>query len=132
VVDVYMPDFKFWAPEVAKELARAEDYREVACRAIRQMYRQVGDLVIDDEGLARRGLLVRHLVMPNGLADTRAVMRFLAREISEDTYVNMMPQYRPAGHAHQHESITRPIWLEEFHEALSVAREEGIRRFDRC
>ena len=131
VVDVYMPDFKFWAPEVSKELAHAEDYREVACRAIRQMHRQVGDLVTDDQGLARRGLLVRHLVMPNRLAGTREVMRFLAREISDQTYVNVMPQYRPEGHAHRHESIARPIRLEEFHEALAIARDEGIRRFDR-
>jgi putative pyruvate formate lyase activating enzyme len=131
VVDIYMPDFKFWGPEVSKELAHAEDYREVACRAIREMHRQVGDLVIDDQGLARRGLLVRHLVMPNGLAGTRDVMRFLAREISEQTYVNVMPQYRPEGHAHQHVSIGRPIGIDELQEALSVAREEGIRRFDR-
>jgi putative pyruvate formate lyase activating enzyme len=122
VVDIYMPDFKFWAPE---------DYREVACRAIREMHRQVGDLVIDDQGLARRGLLVRHLVMPNGSAGTREVMRFLAREISEDTFVNVMPQYRPAGHAHRHESIDRTLWVDEFEEAMAVAREEGIRRFDR-
>ena len=131
VVDVYMPDFKFWAPETSQQLAHAKDYREVACRAIREMHRQVGDLVIDEQGLARRGLLVRHLVMPNGLADTREVMRFLAQEISDQTYVNVMPQYRPEGHAHQHESIARPLWLAEFHEAFSVAREEGIRRFDR-
>jgi putative pyruvate formate lyase activating enzyme len=131
VVDVYMPDFKFWAPEVSKELAHADDYREIACRAIREMHRQVGDLVLDDRGLARRGLLVRHLVMPNGLASTREVMRFLAREISPDTYVNLMAQYRPAGHARDHESIARSITLDEYREALAAAREEGIRRIDR-
>ena len=131
VVDVYMPDFKFWAPEVSQELAHAEDYRRIACRAIREMHRQVGDLVIDDEGLARRGLLVRHLVMPNGLAGTRGVMRFLAREISQETYVNVMPQYRPHGHAHEHERINRTLWVDEFEEALAIAREEGIRRFNR-
>jgi putative pyruvate formate lyase activating enzyme len=131
VVDIYMPDFKFWDPEVARELARAKDYREVACAAVREMHRQVGDLVIDDEGLARRGLLVRHLVMPNGQAGTREVMRFLAREISPDTYVNVMPQYRPAGFADRYDSIRRPLALKEYDEALTIAREEGIRRFDR-
>jgi len=130
VVDIYMPDFKFWDPEVSKELANAEDYREVACRAIREMHRQVGDLVIDREGLARRGLLVRHLVMPNGLAGTREVMRFLAREVSTDTYVNVMPQYRPEGHAHRCDAINRPLWLDEFHQALAMAQEAGLWRFD--
>jgi len=131
VVDVYMPDFKFWDPQVAEELAHAENYREIACRAIREMHRQVGDLVIGDDGLARRGLLVRHLVMPNGLAGTREVMRFLAQEISPDTFVNVMPQYRPHGRAHEHEPINRTLWADEFERALAIAREEGIRRFNR-
>jgi putative pyruvate formate lyase activating enzyme len=132
VVDVYMPDFKFWDPEVAGDLATAEDYRDVACRAIKEMHRQVGDLVLDPRGLARRGLLVRHLVMPNGAAGTREVMRFLVRDLSPDTYVNIMPQYRPRGHAHRHESINRPVTPDEFHEAVQMAREEGLWRFDRC
>ncbi len=131
-VDVYMPDFKFWDPEVARELAHAEDYRDVACAAVRQMHRQVGDLVIDEQGLARRGLLVRHLVMPNGLAGTPQVMRFLAREVSAETFVNLMPQYRPAGYARRHESIRRPLTLDEFEAALAAARAEGIHRFDRA
>ena len=122
----------FDGAEVSKELARAEDYGEIARRAIREMHRQVGDLVIDDQGLARRGLLARHLVMPNGLAGTREVMRFLAQVISQDTFVNVMPQYRPAGLAHRHESISRTLWVDEFEEALAIAREEGIRRFDRA
>jgi putative pyruvate formate lyase activating enzyme len=130
VVDVYMPDFKFWDPEVSRELARAEDYREVACRAIREMHRQVGDLVLDEGGLARRGLLVRHLVMPNGKAGTREVMRFLAREISPDTYVNIMPQYHPEGQALRLPSISRSLTLGEWAEAVAIAREEGLSRFD--
>jgi putative pyruvate formate lyase activating enzyme len=131
VVDVYMPDFKFWDPAVGGEMARAEDYREVACRALREMHRQVGDLEIDAQGLARQGLLVRHLVMPNNLAGTREVMRFLAEEISRDTFVNVMPQYRPEGHAHRHASIARPLSLDEFAQAVAIAEEEGIRRFNR-
>ena len=131
VVDIYMPDFKFWDPAVSKQLANAEDYRQVACRAIAEMHRQVGDLVLDDHGLARRGLLVRHLVMPGGVAGTRDVMRFLAREISPDTFVNVMGQYRPEGQAARHDSINRRVTLDELSEALALARQEGLHRFDR-
>jgi putative pyruvate formate lyase activating enzyme len=94
------------------------------------MHRQVGDLVFDEHGLARRGLLVRHLVMPGGLAGTRDVMRFLAREISPDTFVNIMPQYRPEGQASRYPEIVRPITMSEWREAIAVAREEGVWRFD--
>jgi len=131
VVDIYMPDFKFYDPAVSKELANAEDYRQVACRAIAEMHRQVGDLVLDDRGLARRGLLVRHLVMPGGKAGTRDVMRFLAREVSPHTFVNVMGQYRPEGQAAKHDSINRRVTRDELSEALAVARQEGLHRFDR-
>jgi len=130
VVDIYMPDFKFWEPEVGRQMAKAADYRDVACAAIREMHRQVGDLVLDERGLARRGLLVRHLVMPDDLAGTREVMRFLAREISRDTYVNVMPQYRPEGQASRFRRIDRPITTAEWRAALAAAREEGLWRFD--
>jgi putative pyruvate formate lyase activating enzyme len=130
VVDIYMPDLKFWQPEVSKELADAEDYAQVACRAVKEMHRQVGDLVLDERGLARRGLLVRHLVMPGGLDDTRQIMRFLATEISPDTFVNIMPQYRPEGLAAEHQSINRPLTMTEYNQALAIAEEEGLRRFD--
>jgi len=130
VIDIYMPDLKFWDSQVSKELANAADYREVACRAVKEMHRQVGDLVLDDRGIARRGLLVRHLVMPGGTAETRQIMRFLAREISPDTFVNIMPQYRPAGHAAGCERINRPLTFSEYHDALAIAREEGLRRLD--
>jgi len=130
VVDVYMPDFKFWSPEVSKQLADAEDYAQVTCRAVKEMHRQVGDLVLDEAGLARRGLLVRHLVMPGGLEDTRQILRFLAREVSPDTFVNVMPQYRPEGLASQHASINRPLTLTEYNQALAIAQQEGLRRFD--
>jgi putative pyruvate formate lyase activating enzyme len=94
------------------------------------MYRQVGDLQIDEEGLARRGVLVRHLVMPNDQAGTREIMQFLAEEISPDTYVNVMAQYQPAGTARQHPNIARSTTLEEYHDALQIAREAGIHRLD--
>ena len=131
VVDIYMPDFKFWSPQVSDELACAEDYQAVACRAIREMHRQVGDLVLDETGLARRGILVRHLVMPGGQSGTPEVMSFLAREISIDTYVNLMPQYRPEGQADRHPSINRAITLIEFNDAVQTAKDEGLWRFDR-
>ena len=99
IVDIYMPDFKFWDDRWAERFCRVPDYREHACAAIREMYRQVGDLVIGPDGIARRGLLVRHLVMPGGIAGTVDVMRFLAQEISPETYVNIMAQYHPAGRA---------------------------------
>ena len=131
VIDIYMPDFKFWDPEISNQLAHAADYREVACAAIKEMHRQVGDLVIDGEGLAVRGLLVRHLVMPEGQAGTREVMRFLAKEVSALTYVNLMAQYRPAAHAGRYPTISRPLSAAEFHEAPPMAREEGITRLDK-
>jgi len=130
VVDVYMPDFKFWDTDVSAELANAPDYRQVACAALAEMHRQVGDLVLDERGLARRGLLVRHLVMPDDLAGTREVMRFLAKEISPDTFVNLMPQYHPEGEARLHAGIRRSITLDEYREAVEIAHEEGLHRFD--
>jgi putative pyruvate formate lyase activating enzyme len=131
VVDIYMPDFKFWSPDTARELANAADYPEVAKAALREMHRQVGDLVVDTKGLARRGLLVRHLVMPGGLDETREILGFLAREISPDTFVNVMPQYRPEGLAGKHSAIARPLRAAEFHAAVQIAREVGLRRFAR-
>jgi putative pyruvate formate lyase activating enzyme len=131
VFDIYMPDLKFSDPASAKLLLHAEDYPQVACDAIREMHRQVGDLVLDDHGLARRGLLVRHLVMPGGLEETRQIVRFLAREISTDTFVNLMPQYHPEGHAAQFPTINRRITTAEYHAAMGVAREEGLWRFAR-
>lgn len=134
VVDVYMPDFKVWDPAVAKDLLLAEDYPRHTRVAIKEMYRQVGDLVTDEQGLALRGLLVRHLVMPNHLAGTRAVMRFLAQEVSPHTYVNLMNQYRPAGRvlerSQRYSEISRQITRQESVEATRIAVEEGIGRLD--
>ena len=127
IVDIYMPDFKFWKPETARELAKAADYPEVARAAIREMHRQVGDLVLDEHGLAHRGLLVRHLVMPGGLDETREILRFLARQISADTFVNVMSQYRPEGLARQHPAIAWPLTPREYREAVTIAREARLR-----
>ncbi|MBN1106492.1 MAG: radical SAM protein [Deltaproteobacteria bacterium] len=130
VFDIYMPDFKFWDGKWAERYCRAPDYGEVAVRAIREMHRQVGDLVVDDRGIAARGLLLRHLVMPHGIGGTREIMRFLAEEISPDTYVNVMDQYRPCGEASRDEFINRGLTAREFRDATDAAREAGLRRLD--
>ena len=130
VIDIYMPDFKFWDNAVAEKTCQAPDYREVACAALREMYRQVGDLEMDENNLARRGLLVRHLVLPGGLAGTREVMRFIAQEISKRTYVNIMPQYRPCGLADQVAELARSLSPDTFRAAVQAAIEEGITRLD--
>jgi len=131
VVDIYMPDFKFWDPAVAGELCLAADYPEIACQAFKEMHRQVGDLVLDENGVARRGLLVRHLVLPDGLAGTKEIMKFLATEISPHTYVNVMGQYRPCGRASEHASLRKFLTTLEYEEAQRLAREAGLTRLDR-
>lgn len=130
VVDIYMPDFKFWDGHWSDRFCGAPDYPDVARAALREMHRQVGDLVVDDRGIARRGLLVRHLVMPEGIAGTREVAGFIAREISPQTYVNIMDQYRPCGDAHADETIHRRLTGKEFREAVDAAREAGLTRLD--
>ena len=129
VFDIYMPDFKFAGSETAGRLCKAKDYPQIARMAIQEMHRQVGDLAVDARGIAERGLIVRHLVMPNGLAGTREVMRFLAREVSMHTYTNVMDQYRPCGLAQRYPEINRRVSIGEFENALQTAREEGIYRF---
>ena len=131
LVDIYMPDLKFMDGEVAYKFCRARDYPQRAKEAIKEMHRQVGDLIINDKGLAERGLLIRHLVMPGGLAGTREAMRFLAQEISKNTYVNIMAQYRPCGEASKYPPLNRRITQAEYAEALAIAQEEGIHRLDR-
>jgi putative pyruvate formate lyase activating enzyme len=130
VVDIYMPDVKFWDAAAAGRYMRAGDYPERARRAVREMHRQVGDLTINERGAAERGLLVRHLVMPGGLAGTGTWMEFLANEISRETYVNVMDQYRPCGRAADHPEINRGISAEEYREALRLAAEAGLTRLD--
>jgi putative pyruvate formate lyase activating enzyme len=130
VIDIYMPDFKFWNPDLAERACDAPDYPDVARNALIEMHRQVGDLVIDAGGIARRGLLVRHLVLPAGLADTGEVMRFIADRISANTYVNIMPQYRPCGRAAEIEGLEGFPSRSDFEAALKAARDAGITRLD--
>lgn len=128
--DIYMPDFKYSSGQVAKEYSQAEDYPQVAKQALKEMFRQVGDLVLDDRGIALRGLLVRHLVLPSGLAGTQEVMRFLSQEISRNTYVNVMAQYYPCGDIPPGSPLYRRISKLEYIQAVEMAKKEGITRLD--
>ena len=132
VIDIYMPDFKFWDPEMARRYLKAADYPETARAAIKEMHRQVGALVFDEDGVARRGLLLRHLVMPGDICSTGKIMRWIARELGADTYVNIMAQYRPAGKVSrtQYPEIDRCLTHEEFQSAIEAAREAGLFRLD--
>ncbi|HOL93767.1 MAG TPA: radical SAM protein [bacterium] len=129
IVDIYMPDFKYWDPVAAEQLSGAGDYPMTARQAVKEMHRQTGDLVLDDHGIAVRGLLVRHLVLPNGMAGTRDIMRFLADEISSDTFVNVMGQYHPCWRARTVAEINRPVRIEEIIRARQEALAAGLRRF---
>jgi putative pyruvate formate lyase activating enzyme len=130
IVDIYMPDFKYADPDAAGRYSDAPDYPDIAKAAIKEMHRQVGDLVMDRSGIARRGLLVRHLVLPEGLAGTRQVVNFIAREISQDTYLNIMDQYHPCYKASDHPLLNRRITAREYEEAVEYALKAGIRRID--
>lgn len=130
IFDIYMPDFKFWDGKWAERFCNAPDYREIAMDAIREMHRQVGDLVMDNEGIAVKGLLVRHLIMPRQVAGTGKVMEFLAKEISQHTYINVMDQYRPCGSADQDEFINRRLTSQEYRNAVDAATKAGLTRLD--
>jgi putative pyruvate formate lyase activating enzyme len=132
VVDIFMPDFKFWDAERARQYCQAPDYPEVARRALKEMHRQVGALALDAQGVARRGMLLRHLVMPNGAAGTRQIMAWVARELGPQTYVNIMPQYWPAGRVGGGDfvEIDRGISAAEFRQALRDAHDAGLHRLD--
>jgi len=130
VVDVYMPDMKYGDSETARRYSRIAGYVEANRAAVKEMHRQVGDLVLDEQGLARRGLLVRHLVLPSGLAGTEEVLRFLAEEVSPRTWVNLMDQYRPCFRATRISRLARRPTSAELAEALEAARRHGLERLD--
>ena len=131
IVDIYMPDMKYSDEKTAEQLSGIKDYPKVNKAAIREMHRQVGDLQIDDEGVAQRGLLVRHLVLPNRLAGTQEVVLFLAQEVSTNTYLNIMAQYHPCHKAFDIPLLARPVLRQEFGEAIDLARQQGLNRLDR-
>jgi putative pyruvate formate lyase activating enzyme len=134
IVDIYMPDFKYWDTHLAARYLKAKDYPEVVRTAVREMQRQVGALELGDDGLARRGLLVRHLVMPGSVDDSAAIFGWLASAIGADTYVNVMDQYRPEGSVvrrpEKYPELGRRLTSEEHEAALERARQAGLRRID--
>jgi putative pyruvate formate lyase activating enzyme len=128
IVNIYMPDAKFADPDVAQKYCNAPDYPEVVKAVLEEMHRQVGVLTVNREGIAERGVLIRHLVMPGGLAGTDALMQFIARELSPDSYVNIMAQYHPQHKAHHYPELNRRITMSEFRETLATARNAGLHR----
>jgi putative pyruvate formate lyase activating enzyme len=133
IVDIYMPDFKYWSADRSKTYMKAADYPDAARAAIKTMHAQVGPLVLDENGLARRGLLIRHLVMPGCLDETQAILEWIARELGRDTYVNLMDQYYPAGKVSSSTlycEINRRLTAAEFREARRIAADLGLRRLD--
>jgi putative pyruvate formate lyase activating enzyme len=131
VVDIYMPDMKYANEETARKYSKVKNYPAVNQAAVKEMHRQAGDLVLDENGVALRGLLVRHLVLPEGLAGTPEIARFLAEEISCDTYINVMDQYRPCYKASELPPLERPITRAEYEQAMEQARAAGLHRFDK-
>jgi putative pyruvate formate lyase activating enzyme len=128
IVDIYMPDIKYGRSEPAKKFSEAPDYFDRCKEAVKEMHRQVGDLKLDKKGIAYRGLLIRHLVLPYSLAGSEEVLKFLAQEISANTYINIMPQYRPAGEAHKHKELNRRPTTDEFSRVVNLARKLGFTR----
>jgi len=135
IVDIYMPDFKVWSREAGHRYLRRPEYAEIARETVREMNRQVGPLVFDDMGLARRGLLVRHLVMPGMIGETESILKFIAEALGPDTYVDLMAQYYPAGLVGRegregYGEINRNVYLEEYERAAETARALGLHRLD--
>jgi putative pyruvate formate lyase activating enzyme len=130
IIDIYMPDMKYSDLRIARQYSKIPDYPKVNRAVVREMHRQVGDLQIDQRGLAKRGLLVRHLVLPNGLAGTSEIVQFLAQEISKNTYLNLMDQYKPDFHAHLLPKLNRRLTHQEYLLAIQLAQEAGLQRLD--
>ncbi|HAZ31665.1 MAG TPA: radical SAM protein, partial [Dehalococcoidia bacterium] len=128
IIGIYMPDMKYSDRQGAGRYSNASDYFDRCREAVREMHRQVGDLNLDSRGIARRGLLIRHLILPNDLAGSREILRFIAEEISKDSYVNIMFQYRPMFKAAEYEELNRRPSLDEYREAIAMAQDFGLHR----
>jgi len=126
IIDIYMPDFKYTDPESAAKYSGARDYPQVVKEALKEMQRQVGDLTLNEQGIALRGLLVRHLVLPENLAGTKEVIAFLAREVSPRCFINVMAQYYPAYRAREFPPLDRRITRAEYAAAVKAARDAGL------
>lgn len=130
IIDIYMPDMKYSNARLARQYSKVRNYPAVNQAAVREMHRQVGDLMINEHGIAFRGLLVRHLILPNDLAGTAEILRFLAEEISKETYLNLMDQYRPDFNAHRFPELNRRPTREEYARAVDLAHAIGLNRLD--
>jgi putative pyruvate formate lyase activating enzyme len=130
VIDIYMPDMKYADSEIALRYSKIPDYPQVNQSALKEMHSQVGDLKLDEAGIATRGLLIRHLILPNNLAGTDQIVNFIAEEISPNTYLNLMDQYRPAFQAHHYPELNHRITREEYSSAVQMARDAGLTRLD--
>lgn len=129
IIDIYLPDCKYSDNEMAERYSQAPDYFKIAKKAIKEMQRQVGDLEFDSEGLAKKGLLVRHLILPNNLAGSKEILRFLTEEVSSNVYVNIMNQYNPCWRAKDFPELNRPITAEEYEKVIDLAKEYGLNWF---
>ena len=130
IIDIYMPDMKYGDDKLARQYSKVRDYVEVNFAAVKEMHRQVGDLQLDEHGVAQRGLLVRHLVLPAHISGTDKVLAFLANEVSQNTYLNLMDQYYPCYRAADNPPLDRPLHSEEYREALQLASKYGLQRLD--
>lgn len=130
LVDIFMPDVKFWHKDSAVQCAEAPDYRQRVQETLLEMQRQVGDLLVNSEGIAERGLLVRHLLMPGGLEESKAIFKYLAEHISKNCYLNIMDQYRPCGRALDIPGMGETITVEQYQQAITSAKENGLTRLD--
>jgi putative pyruvate formate lyase activating enzyme len=130
IIDIYMPDMKYADPELALRFSKIPDFPQINQAAVKEMQSQVGDLILDERGIAIRGLLVRHLILPNNLAGTDKIVKFLAEEISTNTYLNLMDQYRPSYKAHHYPDINRRISRDEYDKAVQMAENSGLTRLD--
>jgi putative pyruvate formate lyase activating enzyme len=126
IVDIYMPDMRYAEDGISRRYSTAPDYPDVNRAAVREMYRQVGNLVVDKNGIAKRGLIIRHLVLPNGLSGTEKVMKFLTEEISKDVFISLMSQYFPAYKATTMKELSRRVTAEEYEEAYRAMQKYGL------
>ena len=130
VVDIYMPDMKYGDEAIARKYSLVRDYPEINQEAVLEMYHQVGDLDLDQQGIAQRGLLIRHLVLPNDLASSEGVLKFISEQLSKNTYVNIMDQYHPSFKAREIPDLSRRITSEEYHQVIAMAKKFGLTRLD--
>jgi putative pyruvate formate lyase activating enzyme len=128
IIDIYLPDARYSDDKIALKYSNTPNYFEIMKAAIKEMHRQVGDLIVNEEGIAIRGLIVRHLVLPNGLAGSEKIFEFIAKEISKNTFINIMDQYWPAYKAYQYPELSRRIIEKEFQEAINLAKKFGLKR----